>query len=539
MTMDSGLIICQQIHDNHPSECLQIYCKCIAYKSFVLTIFRRGTIAAARINLYIYTMPENSTLSNGNQPMRVAGRLAALAILVLLILAVVYYKERMLYADAPHILFRIISDGQLHIEEHRYGSFVSQAFPWLGLRLHFPLVALMIFYSAGFYIFYLSIALLLVYKFRNYALAILLGLYYTLFASDTFYWSNNEVHQGIAWLMLAFAVCNNAAAGQKSLLLQLVFFIAMFFLAIWTHPLVMLPAVYLWFFLAASKQGFKSLSRFQTTLFSVVLVVLAYIKFYQGMHHGYDSSKIESITTFDYHTLSTIFASEQFRFFTTNCVTHYWLFTILSIAGLVGLSVKRKYGLVLWTLLFFAGYLVLTCITFRDSISRSYMESEYAPLVIICCAPFVYYVLPYLKPRWVVALFSFVYVVRIIYIVCAVTPFSNRLALLEEINVHMAQKKLTKAIIQQPLPEAADHTLIITWASPVESIFISNLKGEMPQRTFIFLTADQIKGFNTASKDTLLGAWEKRAATTLNSSYVQIDTSVTYRVISYDSMMRP
>jgi len=482
-------------------------------------------------------MPEKSTISTEDRSMQVAARLALPAIFVLLVLAIVYYKQRMLYADAPHILFRIMNDGQLHIEERRYGSFISQAFPWLGLRLHLPLPGLMIIYSAGFYVFYLAVALLLVYKYRNYGLAILMGLYYTLFVSDTFYWANNEVHQGTAWLMLAFAVSLNSAERQRPVWLQAILFLSLFFLAIWTHPLVMLAAVYLWFFLAADASR-NPFNRIQTILFSVALIVLASIKFYQGMRHGYDSSKIEILTGFDFQSIAGIFSSAQFHFFTRNCITHYWLFTILFTAGLAGLLAKKKYLLFAWTVLFVAGYLVLTCITFRDSVSRSYMESEYGPLVIICCAPFVYYVLPRLKPKAAAGIFLLVYLVRFIYIISAATPFSNRITLMKQINERMAQKNLTKVVIPEPLPEAVRQRLITYWGAPTESLFISKLKGEDPQRTFIFLDADGIKNFHTASKDTLLGAWAKPAGAGINNRYIHIDTTATYQVVSYDSLMR-
>ena len=59
----------------------------------------------------------------------------------------------------------------------------------------------------------------------------------------------------------------------------------------------------------------------------------------------------------------------------------------------------------------------------------------------------------------------------------------------------------------------------------------------MPQRTFIFLDSAEMKTFNIASKDTLLGTWERRAAMNINSRYITLDTSVPYTVISYSKLM--
>ncbi len=481
-------------------------------------------------------MPGNDHIPTENATMKLAARATLPAILVLLVMAVVFFKERMLYIDAPHMLFRIINDGHIHIEEHRYGSFISQFFPWLGVRLHLPLRSLMMFYSTGFYVFYLAVGLLLVYKYRNYGLAILLGLYLTVFVSDTYYWPNNEVHQGIAWLLLAFAVCLSARAQRLPLPVQVLLFSALFFLAIWTHPLVMLAAVYLWFFYIAGGQV-SALTKHQAILFSVILVGLSIVKFYQGMHHGYDSSKIETLTGFDFHRLKAIFTSPQFHFFVKGCTTRYFFLPVLFLAGLAGLLLDKKYLLFVWTVLFSAGYLFLTCATYWDFTLRSFMESEYMPLVIICCAPFVYYVLPKMKPAVGLTVLGLVYLLRLVFIIMAAAPFTNRVELLDSMNEKMKQKNLTKIIITKPLPPGIDSALIWNWGAPVESIFLSALKGERPMRTFIFLSRDDMRFFNTAARDTLLGSWEKRAAANINSRYVAIDTTTSYKVMTYSELM--
>ena len=396
-------------------------------------------------------MPRNDKIPGENRSLKLAARVTPLVILALLVMAIVFFKERMLYIDAPHMLFRIINDGNLHIEEHRYGSFISQFFPWLGVRLHLPLKGLMIAYSAGFYLFYLAVGLLLVYQYRNYGLAILLGLYLTLFVSDTFYWPNNEVHQGIAWLLLAFAVCWSATVRNWHLLVRLSLFSGLFFLAIWTHPLVMLAAIYLWFFNVIGNDDLP-FTKMQVILFSIVLTALSFIKFYQGMHHGYDSSKIEILTSFDIHRLKNIFSSPQFHFFIKGCITRYLLFSGLFLAGLTVLLADKKYLLFAWTVLFAGGYLFLMCVTYWDFTLRSFMESEYMPLVIICSAPFVYYVLPKMKPKPALAILVLVYLFRLIFIIMAAPPFTARIVLMDKMNEKMKQKNLTKVIITTPLP---------------------------------------------------------------------------------------
>ena len=479
-------------------------------------------------------MTKGNQVQGKNNALKYVALATPVLVFLLLVGAFLFYKERMLYIDAPHVLFRIINDGHFWIEERRYGSFISQVLPLLGSKLHLPLQSLMMLYSAGFYLFYLVVSLLLVFRFRNYGLAILMGLYFTLFVSESYYWSNNEVHQGIGWLLIVMAVNFSFVTARRNTVLTALLFVCSYFLAIWTHPLVMLAAVYLWFFYMAGDSW--PYSRTQTIIFSAILLALSATKFYQGMHHGYDSSKIDAIRFFQYQKIKTITSSPQLHFFIKSCITRYQFFSLLFIAGIIGLIKEKKYLLLLWTILFVTGYLVLTCITFWDVTSRSYMECEYMPLVIICCAPFVYYVLPKMNIKLGVSLIALMYIFRLAVIFNAAVPFTNRVAIMENIYTKMKIKNITKVIIPEPIP-GTDSALLSNWSAPAEGLYISKLHDETPQRTLIFLRPDELRPNDTIMKDTLLGCFERRSASLLNSYYFQMDTTTTYKIISYGSLM--
>jgi hypothetical protein len=325
-------------------------------------------------------------------------------------------------------------------------------------------------------------------------------------------------------------------AKGKPFAATLAVFMATFFLALWTHPLVMLPAVYLFVFYWLQNPG--KYTRRQATLYAVILLVLAGLKFNQGMHHGYDSTKIEVVTGLRADRVQHIFSSPQFVFFAQNRVSRYWLFTLIFIAGIVSLVRERKMLLLTWTVTFAVGYLLLVFITFWDTdANRFYIESEYMPLSIICCTPFVYYLLPKLSRNAAVILLLLVFAIRLVYIVTAAPAFTNRVAIMNGILYKMKEKNLDKAIIPEPLPDV-DKALIMNWGAPVESMLLSGINGEKPQRTFMFADEGQLKAFTTASRDTFLGCWEKRPIQHINERYFQFDTTSTYRVISYQELMR-
>lgn len=106
---------------------------------------------------------------------------------VLLLGAGWFSLERILFSDASYILFRVINLDRLQIQEHRYGSFITQGVPLLAARLHLPLKFIVVLYSLSFNLFYLAVALLLSYGFREFGLSVLMSFYYLLFVSDTYF----------------------------------------------------------------------------------------------------------------------------------------------------------------------------------------------------------------------------------------------------------------------------------------------------------------------------------------------------------------
>jgi hypothetical protein len=174
---------------------------------------------------------------------------------MLLLGAALFSMERVLFADASFILFRIINSDSLQIQEHRFGSFITQGVPLLAARLQLPLATIVVLYSTSFTLFYLVVVLLLLYRFKEQELAILMGLYFLLFVSDTWFWMNNEVHQGIAWMFLFFAITRWLGRKNSHWIIRYPVFIILAILTLFTHPLIsFLQAIY-GYFPAPGKTG--------------------------------------------------------------------------------------------------------------------------------------------------------------------------------------------------------------------------------------------------------------------------------------------
>ena len=459
------------------------------------------------------------------------------ALVVLLLGAIVYFKERMLFADASAVLFKIINSRQIEVVEHRYGSFITQLFPYLAVKLHLSLEAVMLVYSVSFNLFYFTVAALLVYKYKQYALAILLALYLTLFVSDAYFWTNDEIHQGVTWLLLAFAITQTMTVKGRHILLSIPVFILLFGLAVSTHPLVLIVATYLWFFAMMDKKLWP-FSKLMSWVYSIVLLALCFVKYSYGAHHGYDSGKIEFITTFRIGALKTFLSWPFVQFFFTQCLRNYWIAILLFLVGIATLIMQKRWLQLLLTLAYTIGYLLLVSITFHDiSDVTFYLESEYMILGIIISAPFVYYLLPQMKGSLAVGVLIIVFLIRLGYIYSAVPIFKNRLALLNSISNKMRDKGFTKVVITGT-EQSVDKQLMIRWCAPAESMILSRLHGSVPQCTFIMQNSEEMRNNHIERNDELLGPIKKMNVAELNARYFSIDTTAVYQVIGYEQLMK-
>jgi hypothetical protein len=168
--------------------------------------------------------------------------------------SVYYYKERMMFCDAAHIFFLIVNTHHLELSYvHRYGSFITQIVPLFSSLAHIPLKESLLLYSMSFNLFYLIVASILLFRFKNTKLGILFALYYILFASETYYWTNNEIHQAMAWCFLLFGIIQNYKQRPRYPVFHFSVVIILAFLSLFTHPLMLFIFPFLWIFTILEK----------------------------------------------------------------------------------------------------------------------------------------------------------------------------------------------------------------------------------------------------------------------------------------------
>ena len=124
---------------------------------------------------------------------------------ILLVLSIVFYKERTLFVDIAFQTVKMITEGGWQIQVYRFGSGIVHALPLAAINLKMPLSVVLISYSISFTLLYLILYHITLKWLKNEWMGIAIALLFTLNTYDGFYWATSELQQGLAILIVFFA----------------------------------------------------------------------------------------------------------------------------------------------------------------------------------------------------------------------------------------------------------------------------------------------------------------------------------------------
>jgi len=474
------------------------------------------------------------------QPLKKQSQIALAAMGLLLLGSIVFYKERILFSDSAYILFDIINYHSLAIQEHRYGSFITQLAPWLGQKIHMPVRAMLMAYSVSFNLFYFVVAALLIYRFRQYMLAIVMALYYFLLVSQSYFWVNDEIHQAVAWMFLLLGyTLGKGVAGSGKRITFFALFSLLCFLTIFTHFIVIIPLVFLWVFLWLGTDW--PFAKKESWLLSLIVVATIAAKFtFTLLRPSWDSDHLHGVTHFSIKDIIQSFSTPVVTVFLQRCLSIYWPGTIVFTLGLAGLIMKKEWKRLLWVVVSFAGYLVIMGLTYaadNGAMALFHVESEWQCISIIMAAPFVFSFLQWQKQIWAFPLLVLVFSVRIYSIMSVYPLFHWRIDFQEQVFAQMSKKGITKLALYDDIPPVRAKYML-DWGAPYESLLGSAMQGEKPQRIFLFINRDNKTGISALMPDKFCTIFGALPAKNLNGAYFTIDTTHPYSIMSHDELMK-
>ncbi len=471
--------------------------------------------------------------------LKLSATVALGAMFVMFVGAILLYRER-LFADTSYIVFGIVNNKSLAIQNNRYGSFITQIVPYLGQKFGLSLRAIVFAYSISFNLFFLIVVALLIFRFRQYALSVILTLFYLLLVSESYFLENDELLQGVAWMFLGLAtvfVCNERA---QRIGLSLILYVLFSALALTSHFIVVISFVYLLIYAISDKDKWK-LSTRQTIFVCCAPVAILVIKLLVT-HSGYDDLRLHNATHFSIQDIIDSFSKPVVLVFLERCLSNYWFGVILFISSAIVMINNKQMIRFAWTVLFITGYIVLMGLTYRDEgrdTVLAHIELEWQSLGIIIATPFVFEVLTRLDKYRAALILTVILVTRLTYIGIAVPKFIWRTQFSEIVLSRMRKKKINKLILYSD--DRYRTKYVLDWTIPYESLFASDARSDRPMLTYCILNKNGDKekiDLLTSRRDVYYQLFYCLPVGEVNSPYFVIDTMQPYSAMSFDDFFR-
>jgi len=469
-----------------------------------------------------------------NKNESIAYRISLGIILLLLIGALIFYKERMLFLDPAFITFEIINKEWFVFSEHRYGAFITQMFPLLAVKMGLSVQSILILYSASFYIFFFAVAFVSGSVLKQYRFAIALAFYLVLMASDVYFWPNNEIHQAVGWMILFLSIYKYCTDIKwKHPIAAHIFLMITLFLAIVSHPLVLIPLLYLWVYHAIDDVKLEDKQKIYIGFYSMMILPFIALRVWLSYNSWYDGAKLAAVKNVSLDAVWNTFSMLQAESILDLIFTKHWIVIPILLWGIYDLIRKSRFLHLTLTLVSGLVYYVLVSITFTNAITALnlfYLESEWMCLALIISYPFIQESIGAMKDkRWVFFVFGIIVLSKIVPFRSAITKFQNRLDTLEELTFLAKENKTSKSYLYKN--SELTNALLMTWGVPIESILISVLKDELAPPVTIKIFDKKIAVLET--KDSIYTAFKLSPVEELNAKYFQLDLREPYKPLTY------
>lgn len=411
------------------------------------------------------------------QPLLIIGHIAYV---ILAFLACYFYLERTIFVDLAFHTFHLLNNDWFAIQNQRFGAIFTQIFPLVAAKLGLPLKGVLLTYSLGFVVYYYSIFLLCTKLIKNQYFAIIMLLFSTLLVMDTFYWVQSELPQGLAFLLLFFAILTKKQQLANFKLWQIFVLLIMIVFLAYFHPLLVIPFTFLVAFFFVDKKGLVA-KKLLIGVFGAMIVTLVLKNLLKT--NTYETSALGGLKNFITLFPDYFFLKSNYNFIKW-CLTDYYYLPIL-LGLLIGFYIKQKLLTKLGLVLSFTiGYLLLVNVCYATTPYQFYMENLYLPLSIFVIIPLVIDVFPtIIYKKSFITIFAFVIFVRVLHIGLNSHKFTARLNWNKQMLAQTKAYDSSKFLINEK--DVPLDILWMTWGSSYESLLLSTLENPNAPRTFL------------------------------------------------------
>jgi hypothetical protein len=407
--------------------------------------------------------------------------------LVLLVLAAIFWRERAWFIDIAFQTVLMIRDGTLQVQVYRWGSAAVQVLPLLAIKLELPLGWVSWLYSVGIHGLFLLFFGLTTYALRRSDLGLGIALLYTLMVFDGFYWVTSELQQGLglAFVQFAFWLRYPRLDRWWQWLVQIPLVVLLGFY----HPLIFLVYLFGAVYLAWSRPELRHL-RFAVAALLMVLVTAIKSRYFGNWYDDYRFEQFWNAATTHW---PDYFQFRAWSDFFGYLITVWWGLLVAWLVVFGGLLYRRR-----WVSLLLVGgatfaFLVISAIQSPEIRHRFYAEVNFYPLAVFVILPFCLDLLPQWRdqyPRLVISALGLFLFLRLFGIQQAHEPFTERrhwLAVrIEEGRRHFPT---TNRYYYRDTP-ALEDTLIMTWGAPFETLLLTATTEGPDRAATLYLLGD-------------------------------------------------
>ena len=461
------------------------------------------------------------------------------AFFALLILTLMFFKEKLLFADTAFAAFELLNSDKLLLIGQRFGAVISKLLPYLFHHLNMPATSILGSFLLSFNLFYLLIVGILFFGYKQYKLVTLMGISYTLMVSASFFLPA-DLNLATGYMFLLLGTTLFLGNKKASTVITIPVFAILSYLTLTTHFIIIIPLVYLWIYLILDKELWPYTRRMTIILSCIIVATILGQLVNTTSEKSYDSQHLYGITHFSIKDILLTFNRPVVWIFLYRCITNYWAGLLVFTFGLIHLFRLKDKKHAWWTIISALGYLIIMGLSYGDldeTTELFHIELEWMSLGIIIATPFVFSFLCNLKNTSAVALLTIIIMVRLVYICSWYPTFHYRVEFEQNILVQMKKKSITKLAMYEQL--AIDRKYIQTWAMPYESLLLCIMNKENTQMTFTFFNSDRkemIAGFNDAKG--FYNSFNIIPAAQANQKYFHIDATKPYQIMSYEDLMR-
>ncbi len=411
-----------------------------------------------------------------------------LSLLVTTILAIVFYKERVIWVDSGQQVFEMINEDWYKVYVGRYSMVINQTIPLIAIKLGMPLKHILLAYSLSFVFIYYLCFIICVYGFKNTAAGVCIA-FTPLLIRQAFGHCISEAWLGVAYSVVFYALLNYyhqwKSKGKWHILLFYTLALLIIAINYFIHPITLFTIGFALGFTYLNNREHKNYHIFILAF----LVVAIYLLKFLFPSTGHEDNFFAGVKMAD-QLLPQLFTLPIIKFLIFAFFKIYIFILIPLLISFLFLLKEKKY-LVITFIIFSILFQILICsLAFYKGDGPFALESRLIPLIVMVIIPFAeilklkkrnYIVISGIMLALVLSYFSLIKEVRITH----TKRINHYKSLLAQVEKYPERKFY--------MDETTNgNSAINSWGSSVETLLLSSLEGKEKSRT-IFLVK---KGMN-------------------------------------------